>query len=231
MDKSEIKKLNLNDSGFLLFVDSDEKTIYGASGFINDTTIGKLVLTDKKLFFFFVSNISRDKIFIASHPYIVSVSLREGLTSSTLVINNKKEGFSIKKLNKNEAKTFYGLLNDIIEKNKQHYISINNLFYLAISSAISIPMPFSRNLSHTAFLPKSLASSLESKNISILFPFIFPPRSSAMKTPTSFISTAVPKGIILGSTAIMPSTATLPVAVMTAVPWRVSFLLYPVAIK
>ncbi|HEY0088131.1 MAG TPA: PH domain-containing protein [Candidatus Lokiarchaeia archaeon] len=119
MDKSEIKKLNLNDSGFLLFVDSDEKTIYEASGFINDSTTGKLVLTDKKLFFFFVSNISRDKIFIASQPYIVSVSLKEGLISSTLVINNKKESFTIKKLNKNEAKTFYSLLNDIIEKNKK----------------------------------------------------------------------------------------------------------------
>ena len=119
MDKSEIKKLNLNDSGFLLFVDSDEKTIYEASGFINNTIAGKLVLTDKKLFFFFVSNISRDKIFIASHPYIVSASLKEGLISSTLVINNKKESFTIKKLNKNEAKTFYSLLNDIIEKNKK----------------------------------------------------------------------------------------------------------------
>jgi hypothetical protein len=125
MDKSEIKKLNLNDSGFLLFVDSDEKTIYEASGFINDTITGKLVLTDKKLFFFFVSNISRDKIFIASHPYIVSVSLKEGLTSSTLVINNKKESFTIKKLNKNEAKTFYSLLNDIIEKNKKSQVLIN----------------------------------------------------------------------------------------------------------
>jgi hypothetical protein len=125
MDKSEIKKLNLNDSGFLLFVDSDEKTIYEASGFINDTITGKLVLTDKKLFFFFVSNISRDKIFIASHPYIVSVSLKEGLTSSTLVINNRKEGFTIKKLNKNEAKTFYSLLNDIIEKNKKSQVLIN----------------------------------------------------------------------------------------------------------
>ncbi len=119
MDKNEIKKLNLNDSGFLLFIDSDEKTIYKASGFINDTTTGTLVLTDKKLFFFFVSNISRDNIFIASHPYIVSVSLSEGLTSSTLLINNKKESFTIKKLNKNEAKTFYSLLNDIIEKNKK----------------------------------------------------------------------------------------------------------------
>jgi hypothetical protein len=122
MDKSEIKKLNLNDSGFLLFVDSDEKTIYEASGFINYTTAGKLVLTDKKLFFFFVSNISRDKIFIASHPYIASVSLKEGMISSTLVINNKKESFTIKKLNKNEAKTFYSLLNDIIEKNKKSQV-------------------------------------------------------------------------------------------------------------
>ena len=125
MDKSEIKKLNLNDSGFLLFVDSDEKTIYEASGFINDTIVGKLVLTDKKLFFFFVSNISRDKIFIASQPYIVSVSLKEGVISSTLVINNKKESFTIKKLNKNEAKTFYSLLNDIIEKNKKSQTLIN----------------------------------------------------------------------------------------------------------
>ena len=125
MNKSEIKKLNLNDSGFLLFVDSDEKTIYEASGFINDTLVGKLVLTDKKLFFFFVSNISRDKIFIASQPYIVSVSLKEGVISSTLVINNKKESFTIKKLNKNEAKTFYSLLNDIIEKNKKSPLVID----------------------------------------------------------------------------------------------------------
>ncbi len=119
MDKSEIKKLNLNDAGFLLFVDPDEKTIHKASGFINDTVTGTLVLTDRKIFFFFLSNISRDIIFIASYPYIISVSLKEGLTSSTLVINSKKESFTIKKMNKKEAKTFCGLLNDIIEKNKK----------------------------------------------------------------------------------------------------------------
>jgi len=119
MDKSEIKKLNLHDSGFLLFVDPEEKTIYAASGFINDTTGGQLVLTDKKLFFFFVTNISRDNTFIASHPYIASVSLKEGFLTSTLVINNKKESFTIKKIKKAEAKTFYNLLNDIIEKNKK----------------------------------------------------------------------------------------------------------------
>lgn len=119
MDKSEIKKLNLRDSGFLLFVDPDEKTIFSASGFINDTTGGQLVLTDKKLFFFYITNISRDTIFIASQPYIVSVSLKEGLITSTLTINNKKESFTIKKINKKEAKTFYNLLNDIIEKNKR----------------------------------------------------------------------------------------------------------------
>lgn len=119
MDKSEIQKLKLNDSGFLLFIDPDEKTIYETSGFINDAIKGNLVLTDKKLFFFYVSNISRDSIFIASHPYIAAVSLKEGLTSSTLVISSKKEAFVIKKINKNDAKTFYNLLNGIIEKNKK----------------------------------------------------------------------------------------------------------------
>jgi hypothetical protein len=52
-----------------------------------------------------------------------------------------------------------------------------------------------------------------------------------MKTPISFISSVVPKGIILGSTAIIPSTTTLPVAVISVVPWFMSFLLYPVATK
>ncbi|MCL4415216.1 MAG: PH domain-containing protein, partial [Actinobacteria bacterium] len=104
---------------FLLFIDPDEKTIYETSGFINDAIKGNLVLTDKKLFFFYVSNISRDSIFIASHPYIAAVSLKEGLTSSTLVISSKKEAFVIKKINKNDAKTFYNLLNGIIEKNKK----------------------------------------------------------------------------------------------------------------
>ncbi|MCL4417262.1 MAG: PH domain-containing protein [Actinobacteria bacterium] len=103
---------------FYLFIGDNEKLVFTAKGILNDTINGNLVLTDNKMFFYFVSNISRDKIFIASHPYIASVELKEGFASSTLIINNKKETFEIKKINKKEAREFYKILNKIVLENK-----------------------------------------------------------------------------------------------------------------
>ncbi|MCL4377097.1 MAG: PH domain-containing protein [Actinobacteria bacterium] len=105
-------------SSFLLFIGPDEKLICEAAGVLDDRLSGQLVLTDKKLFFFFVSNISRDKTFIATYPYIVSAELKEGLLSSSLIIKNKKETFDIKRINKNSAKEFYKILTSIIGQNK-----------------------------------------------------------------------------------------------------------------
>ena len=106
------------DSGYLLFISPNEKIIYESTGILNDIVNGHLVLTDKKLFFYFISNISRDKVFMATYPYIISAKLTEGIFSSTLIISSRKETFTIKKINKNNAKEFYRLLIDITNKNK-----------------------------------------------------------------------------------------------------------------
>lgn len=56
-----------------------EKTVFIAPGVLDNITSGYLVLTDKKLFFYFYSNIARDKKFIATHPFIISVDLKRRL--------------------------------------------------------------------------------------------------------------------------------------------------------
>ena len=118
MEKSKKVSSKLKDSGFLLFVGANEKIVYESSGTLNNIIQGKLVLTDKKLFFYYISNISRDKEFIASYPYIVSAELKEGIFNSTLIIRNKKETFEITKINKKSARDFHKILNDIIHQNK-----------------------------------------------------------------------------------------------------------------
>jgi len=69
-----------------------EKTVFIAPCILDNITSVYLVLTDKKLFFYFYSNIDRDKKFIVTYPFIVSTSLKEGLIYSTLTINNKEKG-------------------------------------------------------------------------------------------------------------------------------------------
>ncbi len=114
-----IKQKN-KDNDYFLFIGANEKIVFKAKGVLNETIEGHLLLTDKKLFFYFVSNISRDKIFIATYPYITNVKLKEGLLNSTLIINNKKESFEIKKINKKEAKEFYNVLNKIVLENAKN---------------------------------------------------------------------------------------------------------------
>ena len=65
------------DIGYFIFMDRDEETVLYTKGVLDDTINGYLVLTTKKLFFFFWSNINRDKKFIASYPYIVSVEIQK----------------------------------------------------------------------------------------------------------------------------------------------------------
>lgn len=56
-----------------------EKTVFIAPGVLDNIASGYLVLTDKKLFFYFYSNIARDKKFIATYPFIISVDLKRRL--------------------------------------------------------------------------------------------------------------------------------------------------------
>jgi hypothetical protein len=105
--------------GYFPFIDPDEKTILTAHGILENTVSGILILTNKKLFFYFYSNITRDKKFIATYPYIVSVDLKEGLFYSTLIVRNKKESFIIQKLKKKDALEFYKILKKIILENKK----------------------------------------------------------------------------------------------------------------
>ncbi len=105
--------------GYFPFMGPDEKTVFTAYGNLENIVDGYLILTNKKIFFYFYSNINRDKKFIATYPYIVSVRLNEGFFYSTLTINSKKESINIYKLKKKSAKEFYKILNEIIEKNKK----------------------------------------------------------------------------------------------------------------
>jgi len=103
---------------FFVFMGPDEKLIQAVNGVLAKTIEGKLVLTDKKLFFSFYSNIAVDKQFIATHPYIMEVSLKEGLLYSALTVSSKKDTFVISKINKQEAQKFYSHLKAIVDKNK-----------------------------------------------------------------------------------------------------------------
>jgi len=105
--------------GYFPFIDPDEKTVFTAPCILENTVSGILILTNKKLFFYFYSNITRDKKFIATYPFIVSVDLKEGLIYSTLTIRNKRESFKIQKLKKKDAREFHRILKKIILKNKK----------------------------------------------------------------------------------------------------------------
>ena len=105
--------------GYFPFMEPGEKTVFLSQGILDNLINGYLVLTDRKIFFYFYSNITRDKKFIATYPYIVSVNLKEGLIYSALVIGSKKESITINKINKKDALKFYKILNGIIEDYKK----------------------------------------------------------------------------------------------------------------
>ncbi|GAG63078.1 hypothetical protein ES705_00890 [subsurface metagenome] len=119
-----MNKFPLNDEkaqvlGYFSFMGPGEKTVFIAAGVLDNIINGYLVLTDKKLFFFFYSNITIDKKFIATYPFIVSVDVKEGLIYSTLTINNKKESIKIEKIKKKDAREFYSILSKIIKNNRK----------------------------------------------------------------------------------------------------------------
>ena len=106
------------DVGYFIFMDRDEKTVLHTKGILDDTISGYLVLTTKKLFFFFWSNINRDKKFIASYPYLVSAEIKRGAFSSTITVCSKKEIFTISRIKKSKAAAFMQKLDEIISNNK-----------------------------------------------------------------------------------------------------------------
>lgn len=106
------------DKDYLLFLASDEKLIYAAGGNLENTIDGSIVLTDKKVFFYFVSNISRDKVFITAYPYLKSVKLKKGLIYSTLFIESTKDSYNVFRIKKDPAMEMYKLLDRIIKENK-----------------------------------------------------------------------------------------------------------------
>ena len=106
------------DKDYLLFLASDEKLIYAAGGNLENTIDGSIVLTDKKVFFYFVSNISRDKVFIATYPYLKSVKLKKGLIYSTLFIESTRDSYNVFRIKKDPAMEMYKLLDRIIKENK-----------------------------------------------------------------------------------------------------------------
>src|SRR4030042_5210379 len=105
--------------GYFPFMEPDEKTVFSVPGTLENLIGGFLVLTNKKLFFYFYSNITRDKKFIATYPYIVSAELNEGLIYSTLTVKSKKECIKINKLKKKDAGKFHEILSRIIKDNKK----------------------------------------------------------------------------------------------------------------
>ncbi|MBN1298771.1 MAG: PH domain-containing protein [Actinobacteria bacterium] len=118
MNKNNLQA-NRKDAEYYLFMAPEEKLVFKADGVLNNIISGTLILTDSKLFFYFISNISRDRSFIATYPFIVSAELKQGFSSSSLIIKNRKETFEIKKMNKALASEFAGILNEIISQNKQ----------------------------------------------------------------------------------------------------------------
>lgn len=114
-----IRSSKPKDADYFLFLGANEKIVYETQGVLDNKVNGYLVLTDKKLFFYFISNISRDKIFIATYPYIISAELKNGLISSSILIKNQKESFTISKIIKKEAEELSQILNKIIKENKK----------------------------------------------------------------------------------------------------------------
>jgi len=107
------------DIGYFIFMDRGEKTVLCAKGVLDGTIKGYLVLTDQKLFFFFWSNINRDKKFIATYPYLVSAEIKQGLFSSTVTVSSRKETFVISNINKAKAAAVVEKLDSIISGNEQ----------------------------------------------------------------------------------------------------------------
>lgn len=105
--------------GYFPFMELGEKTIFITAGNLDSIVNGYLVLTNKKLFFYFYSNITREKKFIGTYPYIVSADLKEGLIYSTLLVNSKKESVKINRIKKKDAAEFYKILSKIIKDNKK----------------------------------------------------------------------------------------------------------------
>jgi hypothetical protein len=108
-----------HDVGYFTFMDRDEKTVLYAKGILNDIIDGYIVLTNKKLFFFFYSNINREKKFIATYPYIASADLKKGIFSSTLNVSSRKDTFKISRLNNSKASMIYEMLKKIISDNSE----------------------------------------------------------------------------------------------------------------
>lgn len=106
------------DIGYFIFMDRDEETVLHARGILDDTINGHLILTNKKLFFFFWSNINRDQKFIASYPYLVSADIKNGIFFSTLTVSSKKETFTISRIKKSRAQAFMKKLDGIISGSK-----------------------------------------------------------------------------------------------------------------
>lgn len=107
------------DMGYFSFMEPGEKTVFTTPGNPGNIINGRLVLTNKKIFFYFYSNIIREKKFIVTYPYIVSAQLKEGIIYSNPTIENKKESIRIKKLKKKDTLKFYGLPDSIIKENKK----------------------------------------------------------------------------------------------------------------
>ncbi len=107
------------NKGYFPFMGPDEKTVFTARGNLENIIDGYLVLTSKKIFFYFYSNINRDKKFIATYPYILFVHIKKGLFHSTLTIDSKKESIKIYKLRNRDALEFYKILSNIIKNNKK----------------------------------------------------------------------------------------------------------------
>ena len=119
MNKIQSIDCQAQNMGYFPFITPGEKTIFTAPGVLENTVTGSLILTNKKLFFYFYSNITRDKRFIATHPFITSADLKEGLIYSTLTISSMKDIFRIQKLNKKDARQFHRILKKIISENKK----------------------------------------------------------------------------------------------------------------
>lgn len=102
------------------FLESDEEIVYSSPGILSNLVRGFLVLTNKKLSFYYGTNIAIDKKFIATHPHIMNVTLKEGIMYSILIITNaKRESFNISKINKKNAKEFYHILDNIAKNNQK----------------------------------------------------------------------------------------------------------------
>ena len=106
------------DIGYFIFMDRDEETVLYARGLLDHTINGYLVLTSKKLFFFFWTNINRDKKFIATYPYLVSADIKNGVFSSTITVKSRKETFVVSKIKKSRALLIREKLEKIISDNR-----------------------------------------------------------------------------------------------------------------